>query len=438
MSNDSPRTTSPNRPPPNRPPPNRSPPNRRSTDDGSRSRPARGDAADRGGHDRDVAVVGGGICGLTTALALERHGRSPTVYEAASEYEPVGAGILLQTNAMLVLDRLGIADAVREAGTRLDEGGLRSLDGEFMVRFDLDALERREFGYGFVAVHRADLQRILLDELDADVRTGMDCVAVDGSDPPVARFDDGTEIRPDVLVGADGIHSTVRDAVAPETSPRALDGVAYRALVSLDVPEAYRTRGFEVWGDGAYTGGSPVDANRFYWFATAPDRLTDDRADPGAVSAALRSHLAGYPEPIPAILAALDPADLVVTDLADLPPLDTWSRDRVVLAGDAAHAMLPFAGQGAAQAIEDGVMLADALATAADHERAFEAYEADRKPRADRLRDASHRLGRLGTIQSALGCRLRNLVIDAVPDAAIRRVRRRQAAGTSLPNGHNP
>jgi len=382
---------------------------------------------------RDIAIVGGGICGLTAAVALEQRGYSPAVYEAATEYRPVGAGLLLQTNAMLVFDRLGIADAVCDAGRRLDGGGLRSPDGSFMARFDLDSVERREFGYGFVAIHRADLQRLLLDELDTDVRTGMDCVGVDGTEPPVARFEDGTTVCPDVLVGADGIHSTVREAVAPGVDPRPLDGVAYRALVTLDLPAAYRTQGFEIWGDGAYTGGSPVDENRFYWFATAPEPLTDDTA-PEAVEAALRDHLTGYPAPIPAILDGLNPAALVVTDLEDLPALPTWSRDRVVLAGDAAHAMLPFAGQGAAQAIEDGLALADAIDAHESGEGAFAAYESERKPRADRLRAESRRLGRLGTLQSTLGCRLRNAVIDAVPDAAVRRLRRRQAAGTSLPD----
>ena len=407
------------------------------TDPSSKPAPSSQAGSDRSvrtdGTSRDIAIVGGGVCGLTTAVALEQRGLSPTVYEAASEYRPVGAGILLQTNAMLVFDRLRIADAIRDAGRRLDGGGLRSLDGSFMTRFDLNDLERREFGYGFVAIHRADLQRVLLEELHTTVRTGMECVDVVGTDPPVVHFDDGTTISPDILVGADGVHSTVRDAVAPGVEPRSHDGVAYRTLVALDLPKPYRTQGFEIWGDGTYTGGAPVDTNRFYWFATAPEPLTADHATPDAVASALRDYLADYPEPIPEFLDSLEPDSLILTALEDLPSLDSWSRNRLVLAGDAAHAMLPFAGQGAAQAIEDGLLLADAIATHEDHDRAFAAYESERKPRADRVRGESRRLGRFGTMQSTLGCRLRNAVFDTVPDAVFRHVRRRNAAGTSLP-----
>ncbi|MBX0297808.1 FAD-dependent monooxygenase [Haloarcula nitratireducens] len=385
------------------------------------------------GSTREIAIVGGGICGLTVAVALEQRGLSPTVYEAASKYQPIGAGILLQTNALLVFDRLGIADRICDVGMQLDTGGLRSPNGSFMTQFDLNDVERREFGYGFVAIHRADLQRLLLDELDTDVRTGMACVDVDGTDPPVVHFANGTTITPDILVGADGIHSTVRNVVAPDVEPRQLGGVAYRTLVTLDLPAPYQTQGFEIWGDGTYTGGSPVDENRFYWFATAPEPLTDDYEATDTTVSALRTRLADYPDPIPAILDRLNPDDLIMTDLEDLPSLDVWSRDRVVLAGDAAHAMLPFAGQGAAQAIEDGLLLADAIASHERHDRAFATYESERKPRADRVRSESYRLGRLGTIQSSLGCGLRNFVIDTVPDAVLRHVRRRQAAGTSLP-----
>ena len=381
----------------------------------------------------DVAIVGGGICGLTTALALERRGFVPTVYEAASEYRPVGAGILLQTNALLVFDRLGIADRIRDAGVPLDDTQIRSTSGRVLQRFDVSGVERTEFGYGYVAIHRADLQRILLDELAGTVETGMSCEAVTETEPPTVRFADGTHIRPDVLVGADGIGSVVRDAVVSNVRPRAADGVVYRAVVETELPEAYRSRGFEVWGNGTYTGGAPIDADRFYWFATAPTPPAGAPNDSRETAAMLRDRFADFPAPVPAIVEALEADDVIVSALEDVPPLERWSRGAVVLAGDAAHGMLPFAGQGAAQAIEDALALADAIAEREDAASAWDAYEARRKPRADRIRTESRRLGTLGSMRSTLGCRVRNLALGLLPSAVFRRLRRRRASRTSLP-----
>jgi 2-polyprenyl-6-methoxyphenol hydroxylase-like FAD-dependent oxidoreductase len=382
----------------------------------------------------EVAVVGGGICGLTTALALERRGIDPAVYETAEVYRPVGAGILLQTNALLVLDRLGVADRVREAGRPLEAVAIRSPGGRTLQRFDLDSVEREAFGFGFVAVHRADLLGILREALDAEVETGRECVAVPGTDPPVARFGDGTTVRPDLLVGADGVGSTVREAVAPGVEPRSIDGVVYRGLATVDLPDPHASRGFEVWADGAYTGGAPVGEDRFYWFGTAsgsPGPGTERGADP----AALGEYATSYPEPVPSVVEALDPESVVVTGLSDLPELDRWHRGSVALAGDAAHAMLPFAGQGAAQSVEDGLALAAAVAGAGATPDALAAYERLRKSRADRLRSGSHRLGRLGTMQSGVGCRLRNAAVGACPNAVVRRIRRRNVSGTTLVGG---
>ena len=385
------------------------------------------------GDQLDVAIVGGGICGLTAALALERRGIEPTVYEAASEYRPVGAGILLQTNALLVFERLGVVERVRSAGVALDDTRILAPDGRVLTRFDLNAVERADFGYGFVAIHRADLQRILLDELTVEVETGMACSEVTDAASPTVRFEDGTRVAPDVVVGADGIGSTVRDSVAPGVGPRALDANVYRAVARVELPERHRATGFEVWGDGTYTGGAPLDSDRFYWFATEPPGLATGETGPREALSKLRGHFAEFPAPIPSVVESLDPGDLIVTDLADVPALDRWHRGAVVLAGDAAHGMLPFAGQGAAQAIEDAIALADAIDTHDERSTAFEAYERRRKARVDRTLSESRRLGKLGTMQSSVGYRLRNLAVGLLPDAVFRRLRRRRASGTSLP-----
>ncbi|WP_224448713.1 FAD-dependent monooxygenase [Haloprofundus salilacus] len=381
----------------------------------------------------EIAIIGGGICGLVTALALEQRGLSPTVYEAAVEYRPIGAGLLLQTNALLVLNRLGIADRVRDTGVALDDSVIQSPSGRVLKRFDLNRLERDEFGYGFVAIHRADLQAILLDELATDVETGMKCHSVSDTHEPTVQFSDGSHIRPDVIVGADGINSTVRDAVAPDVELEAIDSVAYRAVTTVDLPEKHQTRGVEIWGNEAYSGGAPLGDDRFYWFGTAPGSLANGQVDHLKTVAELRKQLAAYPEPIPTVLDSLGEDDIFVTALNEVPTLNQWYQGSVCLAGDAAHAMLPFAGQGAAQAIEDGLLLAHLLSATDVPSEAFKLYEQKRKPRADRIRSESHLLGRLGSIQSQIGSRTRNLAVELVPDVLFQRARRQRASCTPLP-----
>ena len=380
----------------------------------------------------DVAVVGGGICGLTTALALDRRGIDVRVYEAAEEYRPVGAGLLLQANAMLALDELGVADRVRTAGNALRGGAIRAPDGTELQTFDFDDVERPAVGHGSVAVHRADLQQALLDELDAPVETGAECVDVTDAASPIVSFADGTTASADVVVGADGIDSAVRSTVAPDTGVRALDAVVYRAVVDVSLPAPRDSRGVEVWGEGTYTGGAAIGGDSFYWFATEPGRSAASATPASDAVPALRERYGEFPEPIPTVLDALDPGAVFQTGLRDVPSLDTWSRGRFVLAGDAAHAMLPFAGQGAAQSLEDAVVLADALASCGDAESAFDRYERARKPRADRVRAESRWLGRASASRSGVVAGLRNRGIAAVPDALFRRLRRRRVVGTTL------
>jgi len=380
----------------------------------------------------DVAVVGGGICGLTTALALEHRGIEPRVFEAASAYRPVGAGLLVQANSLLALDELGVADRVKEAGNCLRGGAIRAPDGTDLRTFDLDRVERSEFGHGFVAVHRADLQEILLDALDTDVELDRECVAVPDTESPTVEFADGTRASADVVVGADGIDSAVRDAVAPDTGTRTLDGVVYRGVADVSLSDPHASRGVEVWGEGTYTGGAPIGDDAFYWFATRPGRASGKTEPAGDALPGLRERYGSFPDPIPAVVDALDPEDVFRTGLRDVPSLDGWVSGGVALAGDAAHGMLPFAGQGAAQSIEDAVVLADALSSYYDSDAALERYESVRKPRADRVRAESRVLGRVGTSQSRVVAGFRNRLFSVVPDAVFRRLRRRRVADTTL------
>ena len=373
-----------------------------------------------------IAILGGGICGLTTALALERRGFTVEVYEAAPEYRPVGAGILLQTNALVALQELGLATEVVESGKALSDVRIRSPSGRVLQAFDLDR-EQEAFGHRYVAIHRADLLEILRRNVSSPVHTGKKCTHVSDPIEPTVRFDDGTQIHPGIVVGADGIHSTVRETITT-VSERSLETTVVRAVTSVPLDERYECTGFEVWGNGTYTGGAPIGEDRFYWFATVPEELPD-----AASVDAIRSFYTSYPTPIPAIIETVTAEDIISTKLIDLPPVDQWSRGSTVLAGDAVHGMLPFAGQGAAQSIEDALALASALDSHRSVSEAFAEYESQRISRANKIRTEAHVLGQLGTMQSAVACWLRNAAAMALPETVVNRFRHRRVANASLP-----
>lgn len=155
--------------------------------------------------------------------------------------------------------------------------------------------------------------------------------------------------------------------------------------------------------------------------------------DPRNLTERIHDYYSDFPEPVPTVIDSFAPNEnIITTELKDVPPLNTWSCGSVVLVGDAAHGMLPFAGQGAAQAIEDAITLAAAVKTHADHTAAFEAYERERKQRADQIRSESYWLGKLGTTQSQLICRVRNHAVTLLPNSVFRRLRYRRVTNTSL------
>ncbi|MFE7567100.1 FAD-dependent oxidoreductase [Streptomyces sp. NPDC057539] len=386
-------------------------------------------------------VIGGGIGGLSAAVALRQRGWTVTVLERAPELTPVGAGLGLAPNAQRALDVIGLGDRIRALSAWQGDGGLRAPGGRWLSRTSGEAAADR-FGGPLVLVHRATLVSLLASALpEGVVRTGTAAALVDpGGErgPAVVSTPDG-ELEAELVVAADGIRSAVRRTLFPDhPGPRYTGSTTWRVIVPA--PE----RPFaphETWGRGRLWGTQPLKDGRVYAYAmaTAPEGAhapDDERAE-------LRRLFGDWHDPVPGIIEAADPGQVLRSDVHEMAvPLPAYHRGRVALLGDAAHAMRPTLGQGANQAIEDAIVLAHhvgadgdfgpgaqpaaGLATpdpaagfaagplTPDPAAGLASYSADRLPRTTAIVRQAARTGRMTAVSGPVAVALRDALIVAV------------------------
>jgi len=343
-----------------------------------------------------IIVVGGGIGGLTAALALRQAGFEVDVYEQAPELTQIGGGINMGPNAVRILRRLGLAAGLDREGVRpLFTHQRRWQDGRTLQRARLNPLCEELYGAPHITIHRADLLDVIASGFPAErIHLGHRLVGVeDKGDRIEARFENGARITADILIGADGINSSVRAALFGEEAPVFAGCVAYRGLVPTErLTDLGLDTGNQSWvGPGAHLVHYPVSRGRLLNFVgwTEHDEWNredwTDRATPARALAAF----AGWHPQIRQIVSAADTC--FIWALFDREPLPCWSVGRITLLGDACHPMYPFMGQGAAQAIEDGAALAACLVIGgiADPAESLRRYEQLRLPRVTRLQDMS-------------------------------------------------
>ncbi|MEV0492138.1 FAD-dependent monooxygenase [Streptomyces atratus] len=342
-----------------------------------------------------VAVAGAGIAGLTFAAALHRGGIDCHVYEQAEQLTEVGAGIQVAPNATRLLHRLGLRDRLRAVAVAPQAIEMRRWDdGRLLQRTPLGSMCRRRFGAPYYAVHRADLHSGLLSLVPPDrVHLGARLDAVTQSaDEARLRLSDGTTVAADLVVGADGIHSIMREQIVAD-QPRYSGQTIYRGLVPAErVPFLLTDPRVQLWlGPDQHLVCYPVSSGRQVSFGatvSASDWREESWSARGDV-AELATAYAGWHPDVARLIGAAETVSRWA--LHDRQSIDRLSSGRVTVIGDAAHPMLPFQAQGANQAIEDAVVLAVCLADAGPGglSAALRRYERIRLPRTTRIQRQS-------------------------------------------------
>jgi FAD-dependent urate hydroxylase len=364
-------------------------------------------------------IVGAGLGGLAAALALRAVGYEVQVFERAEDARELGFALVLAPNAMWALRELGVADEVRARGALMVAGEMRRPSGAVLRRFDASRVAQA-LKEDSVCVLRPVLHGALLGAL------GLQAVSL-GSAVTGYRLEDGgvtlqradaPEAHGTLLIGADGVRSAIRKQLHPsEAEPRRAGLLAIRGVARNAVAQLGDLSGMQYLGRGLEAGVSRASASDVYWYlsllAPEPPRPDTD------VRTLLDRHLPGFHPPFRALVDATPESDMRLDDLRERPPLGTWGQGPVTLLGDAAHAMLPHAGQGAAQALEDAVILARALREGVPVEAALRRYEAARIPRTRGIVALARRNARMSSIESAIGCWLRDAVVRLVPERVL-------------------
>ena len=350
-----------------------------------------------------VAIVGAGIGGVAAALFLRRHGVEVEVYEQAPQLTEVGAGIQLGPNGAKLLHRAGLEERLRQVAVQPQSAWnfRRWDDGRVLFSQQLGPMAIEHFGAPYYVIHRADLLDVLASQLPKEIiHLGQRCIdARQDEDGVELVFQTGLRVRADVVIGADGIHSVIRERIVQPTPPTFSRLCAYRGLVPIEkTPLAGQPPAVTIWlGPYRHFVHYPVSGGRLLNFvAVVPSEewTVESWSADGSVEE-LKAEFAGWHSQVGAIIDALESVKRWA--LYDREPLPTWTSGRMTLLGDAAHPMLPFFAQGAVQAIEDAVVLAACLkdADAASAPAALQRYETIRRPRAVRVQQLSRVRGKM-------------------------------------------
>lgn len=348
-------------------------------------------------------IIGAGIGGLTTALALAQKGIKVNIYEQAPEIRELGAGIIIAPNGLQVFEKLGLANQIIAAGRSIDQMTLTDTNGKTLSVVE-SAWLRTRHQFTSVSIHRGVLQKILFDAISGPKEIHQTAVFLNkhfksysqDANGVMAYFEDGSVAEADFLIMADGIHSKGRKQMVQGSNLRYSGQTCWRFVSQIPGGGQHLNLAKEIWADGRglRAGYTYIDDNQVYTYIT-------DHAEPGGkdnpdtLKTDLLRRCADFPEPVQQLIKAAAAAAIHRADLYDFAPIFKWVDGKVALMGDAAHATTPNLGQGACQSIEDAYVIAEELALHERPETAFPAYQRRRMPKAHYVTKASMMLAKI-------------------------------------------
>lgn len=374
-----------------------------------------------------VIVVGGGIGGLTVALALRRGGVDVEVHEKFDHLQSRATGFTIWSYAIRHLLDLGVdPETLARLGSAIEFTDIRSRHGRLIEQLPVGEVSRR-LGAPTYDIQRHGLQEALIEALGAEhVRMGSEVIAVEqDAGSATVVLNDGSRASGDVVIGADGVHSVLRDGVAGRRLELHYSGFSgWSALIQFAHELLPARHHIEVWERGSKGGVADVGDGRARWYVM-------HRAEAGGGSVSkeeILAHVEGWYELLPAAVRETPETAIVRTEAWDLAPMETWIDGRVVLLGDAAHATTPFAAMGACMAIEDGATLGGLLLER-PYETAFATFERERKKRTEEVVKHGRTMGRLSQLQSTIALWLRDEFLAHVPPPKQAEIAAEMAAG---------
>ncbi|WP_127141599.1 FAD-dependent monooxygenase [Flagellimonas marinaquae] len=364
-----------------------------------------------------ITIIGGGITGLTTALALKKVGFQCEVFEKAREINEVGAGIWVQPNALKILDWLNLGQLIRDKGTILNQVDITNPQ---LVPFKKTTKEAVQDDHGnkIVAILRADLQKILFDALPEQlVHLGQDFKSYQYESNEINVLIGNKQVSCDLLIGADGIHSKVRTETFENTVKRFSGQTCWRGVADFNLPSEFESSGIEVWGRKIRFGFSQIGRNKVYWFAVI-NAKQGEIDELGSIKPKLSILYKDFHEVIHKILDHTAEEKIIRSDISDLKRLKSWHKENVLLLGDAAHATTPNMGQGACQGIEDAYYLANTLKKHNGNLRvALNEFESSRREKVEYVVSNSWRFGKMA--HSLVGQFILKSIIRLTPEHKI-------------------